>query len=260
MRYFLTLLIILFWVSTAPAMTADGCGAGTCNDCHSITRDEAAQLLGSMVDKVNGIEFSEIPGMWVADVEKGDRRLPVYIDFSKQYLVSGNVIRLKDRENMTQQRSAEMNKVDISRIPLDDALLLGKASAKKRIIVFTDPECPYCVKLHAELKEVVKRDDNIAFLIKLFPLKMHPNAYSISKSIVCNKSLEMLELSFAGKSVPPPLCATTAVDQTIVLASDLGIQSTPTLVMPDGLIVPGYKTADALLALITGKTRQAALR
>ncbi len=260
MRYLLTILIILCWVSTAAAMSADGCGAGSCTDCHSITRDEAVKLLGNMVDKVNSVELSEIPGMWVAEIEKDNRRLPVYIDFSKQFLVSGNVIRLKDRENMTQQRSAQMNKVDISRIPLDDALLLGKKSAKSKVIVFTDPECPYCVKLHTELKEVVRRDPNIAFLIKLFPLKMHPNAYDISKSIICNKSMEMLELSFAGKRVPPPLCATTVVDQTIALAADLGIQSTPTLVLPDGLVVPGYKSADALLELINGKDRKTAAR
>lgn len=260
MRYFLTLLIVLLWVSIAPAMTAEGCGAGTCNDCHSITRDEVVQLLGGMVDKVNSVEFAEVPGLWVVDVEKGDRRLPVYIDFSKKFLVSGNVINLKTQENLSQQRSAQMNKVDISRIPLDDALLLGKATAKKRVIVFTDPQCPFCVKLHAEMQEVVKREPNIAFLIKLFPLKMHPAAYDISKSIICNKSMEMLELSFAGKPVPPPLCATTAVDQTIALAADLGIQSTPTLILPNGLIVPGYKKADALLELINGKVKQAAVR
>lgn len=260
MRYLLTFIIVLGWVSTAAAMTGEGCGEGSCADCHSITKDETIQLLGNLVDKVNSVDFAEVPGMWVADVEKGDRRLPVYIDFSKKFLVSGNVIRLEDRENLTQQRAARMNKVDVARIPLDDALLLGRATAKNRVIVFTDPECPYCKKLHEELKEVVKRNGDIAFLIKLFPLKMHPNAYDISKSIVCNKSMAMLELSFAGKPVPPPLCETSAVDQTIALAEDLGIRSTPTLVLADGLIVPGYKQADALLKLISENAQQAAVR
>jgi thiol:disulfide interchange protein DsbC len=250
MRGLFILLSVVCFYSTANAMSSDGCGAGACADCHSITRDEARQLLGDMVDKVNSVEFSEVPGMWVAEVEKGQQKLPVYIDFSKQYLLSGNVIRLNDKTNLTRQRSSMMNKIDVKRIPLGDALLLGEASAKIKVIVFTDPECPFCKKLHAELKEVVTRDSNIAFLIKLFPLKMHPNAYGISKSIVCSKSLEFLESSFAGKPVPPASCDTPVVDQTIAIAGDLGIHSTPTLVMPDGLIVPGYKTAEALLALI----------
>jgi thiol:disulfide interchange protein DsbC len=239
-------------------MSTDGCGAGTCADCHSLTKKETIQLLGDMVDKVNRVEFAEIPGLWVAEVEKGQKKLPVYIDFSKQYLISGNVIRLNDKENLTRKLSARMNRVDVSTIPLQDALLLGKPSAKTKVIVFTDPECPYCKKLHKELKEVIRRDPEIAFLIKLFPLKMHPNAYEISRSIICNNSMELLEISFAGKPVPPATCDTKAVDQTLALVGELGIRSTPTLVMPDGLVVPGYKKAEALLALIGEATTQSA--
>ena len=250
MRFLLIIVALLFCAHNVSAMTADGCGAGTCNECHSITKEETTQLLGSMVDKVNSVEFSEVPGLWVAEVEKGEKKLPVYIDFSKQYLMSGNVIRLNDKENLTKQRSARMNKVDVSTIPLADALLLGKLSAKTKVIVFTDPECPYCKKLHEELKEVVQRDPSIAFLIKLFPLKMHPNAYEVSKSIICNKSMELLEISFAGKPVPPASCDTSVVDQTLAIVGELGIRSTPTLVLPDGLVVPGYKKAEELLALI----------
>ena len=132
-----------------------------------------------------------------------------------------------------------------------------------------DPGSPEYVALGGLLAVIVgltrvaiglSKAGDIAFLIKLFPLKMHPNAYDISKSIVCNKSMAMLELSFAGKPVPPPLCETSAVDQTIALAEDLGIRSTPTLVLADGLIVPGYKQADALLKLISENAQQAAVR
>ena len=257
MRSLLILIVSLIFTSGAFAMSSDGCGAGSCVDCHSLSKAETELLLGDMVDKVNSVDFSEVPGMWVAEVEKGTQKLPVYIDFSKQYLVSGNVIRLNDKENLTRLRSARMNKVDFSTIPLEDALLLGKASAKTKVVVFTDPECPYCKKLHHELKEVVRREPEIAFLIKLFPLKMHPNAYEVSKSIVCSKSMELLEVSFAGRPVPPASCDTTAVDQTLVLAGELGIRSTPTLVLPDGMVVPGYKTAEALLTLIGVNVAQA---
>jgi thiol:disulfide interchange protein DsbC len=258
MRSLLILVVVLLFTYNAFAMSTDGCGAGTCADCHSLTKKETIQLLGDMVDKVNRVEFAEIPGLWVAEVEKGQKKLPVYIDFSKQYLISGNVIRLNDKENLTRKRSARMNRVDVSTIPLQDALLLGKPSAKTKVIVFTDPECPYCKKLHKELKEVIRRDPEIAFLIKLFPLKMHPNAYEISRSIICNNSMELLEISFAGKPVPPATCDTKAVDQTLALVGELGIRSTPTLVMPDGLVVPGYKKAEALLALIGEATTQSA--
>lgn len=232
------------------AFTADGCGVGACASCHSLDQKEAGKILGGLVDKVNKVEFAEIPGMWLVEVEKGPNKLPVYIDFSKKYVLSGSVIRLADKGDVTQERFARMNKVDVGRIPLGDALLLGKPGARTKVIVFTDPECPFCKQLHLELKEVVRRDPDIAFLIKLYPLQMHPNAYGTAKSIVCARSLEFLELSFAGKPVPPATCTTKVVDQTLALAPELGIQSTPTLVLPNGLVLPGYKSADELLKRI----------
>src|SRR5690606_38691540 len=126
------------------------------------------------IDEVLNVGFSEMPGVWEVEVQKDRKRFPVYIDFSKSFVIAGNIIRIQDGENVTQRRTAELNRVDVSRIPLDDALLLGKSDARTQVIVFTDPECPYCKKLHADLKEVVRRRPDIAFLIKLFPLKMHP--------------------------------------------------------------------------------------
>jgi thiol:disulfide interchange protein DsbC len=63
--------------------------------------------------------------------------------------------------------------------------------------------------------------------------------------------MDYLELSFAGKPVPAPNCELPVVDQTIELARELGIRSTPTLVMPDGRVLPGYRKAEAILAIIS---------
>lgn len=250
-------LLLAGWTTVAAAMAPDGCGAGACADCHTLSKSEAKRVLDGLVDDVIDVKLAEVPGLWLVEVEKDRRKLPVYLDFSKNYLMSGNVIRLADQANVTQREHARMNKVDVSRIPLDDALVLGDPAAPVKVIVFTDPECPYCKKLHTELEEVVKREPSIAFLIKLFPLKMHPNAYTISKSIVCSGSMELLEASFAGKPVPPPTCETQVVDQTLALVNDLGIRSTPTLVLPNGLVMPGYKPANELLAEIGRNLAQA---
>lgn len=254
MNHFVTTIVLtgLLLAGAPPALafTADGCGVGTCSSCHSLEPQEASKILGGLVDKVNKVEFAEVPGMWLVEVEKGPNKLPIYIDFSKKYVVSGSVIRLADRGDVTQERAARLNKVDMSRIPLDDALLLGRRDARIKVVVFTDPECPFCKKLHAELKDVVRRDPEIAFQIKMFPLRMHPNAYGISKSIVCARSLEFLELSFAGKPVPPAACDTRAVDQTIAVAEGIGLQSTPALILPNGVVMPGYKPADELIRRI----------
>lgn len=247
-------LALLVFVATAAQAFAPGTGEGKkCTDCHTLSVPEAGELLKGGVDKVLKVELSEVPGLWAVEVVKNNQKFPLYVDFSKKYIFTGNIIRLKDHQNITSQRMAELNKIDVTRVPLEDALLLGDKKAKTKAIVFTDPECPYCKRLHASLQEVVKRDPDLAFWIKLYPLKMHPNAYTISKSIVCAKSMEMLEASLAGKPVPPPLCETKAIDDNIALAQSLGITSTPTLILPNGLVVPGFKSADDILRLLESK-------
>ena len=84
----------------------------------------------------------------------------------------------------------------------------------------------------------------------MFPLQSHPEAYEKSKSIVCEKSLKLLEDSFEKKSLPKPNCETIAVDENIKLAQKLGITSVPTLILPDGRLLPGYKDAKTLINLI----------
>jgi len=254
----MTLLLTLPALSTR-AMNTEGCGAGSCNECHTLTVKEAEKLLKrGNFDRILSVEFSEMPGVWVVEVKKDDKTLPLYVDFSKSYIVAGNIIRLKDGRNITTSHIKTKPKVvDVAKIPVEDALVLGRADAPTKVIVFTDPQCPYCRKLHDELKKVVKSNPDIAFLIKLFPLKMHPDAYSISKSILCKKSLPMLEASLAKEPVPPPTCETPIVDQTLALGRKLGINSTPTMILPDGRILPGSRPAEEILQLLEGGAAEA---
>ena len=52
----------------------------------------------------------------------------------------GALVDIKTKANLTQERFNEINKTDVSLIPLDDALVMGDKDAKNRIIVFTDPD------------------------------------------------------------------------------------------------------------------------
>ena len=240
-------------LTPALAFTGEGCAEGACSDCHSLSRQEASQLLKGMVQTVKSVEFSEVPGLWVAHVVDREREGLVYIDFSKKYVISGQVLHIANRENVTKAKMREFVRVDPTVIPLSDALLIGRKDAEKKVIVFTDPQCPYCKKLHSELKKVVQKDGNIAFLVKLFPLiSIHPDSARISKSIVCSKSIKMLEDSFADKPVPDPVCETDIVEKNRALAKALGIRSTPTMVLPDGRVAAGAMGADEIIKLIYG--------
>jgi thiol:disulfide interchange protein DsbC len=244
-------IILIYGIAYPFSMEGEGCGTD-CIQCHRIEKEEVSEILKDFVEKVIDVKQGPIKGMWMVEVEARGKRFPIYLHYSKKYFFAGNIIDIKNREFVGGEvKPAEKKKVDVSKIPLDDAIVMGNPLAKNMVIVFDDPDCPYCRKLHGELKKVVSEREDIAFYIKLFPLvKLHPDAYRKSKSIVCEKSLKLLDDAFAGKEIPPPTCETDQIDKNIQLGQSLGITGTPTLILQDGTVVSGYTTADKLIALI----------
>jgi len=100
------------------------------------------------------------------------------------------------------------------------------------------------------MKKIIEERKGIAFYIKMFPLKSHLEAYEKSKSIVCEKSLTLLEDAYEQKPLPKPKCETAAVDENIKLAQRLGITSVPTLILPDGRLIRGATDAKTLISSI----------
>ena len=226
-----------------------------CAKCHTLTKDEATAIVKSLNPMLSVIDIkpSVVRGLWEITIATGGQKGIGYIDFSKKYLISGEVIDLKDKKYLTRERIAEINKVDVSTIPLDDALVMGDKNAPYKVIVFDDPMCPYCAKLHGEIKKVLAKRKDIVFFIKMFPLPMHKGAYERAKAIVCEKSLALLEDSFESKDLPPAKCAAPAVDDNIKLGSKLGINGTPAIIFPDGRIQPGAMDADDLINAVVKK-------
>jgi thiol:disulfide interchange protein DsbC len=225
-----------------------------CSKCHQVSLEEAARIVKDLNPEVRALSVKRaaVPGFWEVVVEARGKKGIAYLDFSKQYLISGQVINVKSRRNVTEKRLYEVNKLDVAAIPLEGALLLGSPDASHKAVIFSDPDCPYCRKLHQEMKKVVQEREDIAFYIKLRPLDSHPESYQKSKSIVCEGSLRLLERAYDGRSIPAPACKSTVVDETIALADKLGITGTPTIVLPDGGVVSGYRDAPQLEALIDG--------
>jgi thiol:disulfide interchange protein DsbC len=226
----------------------------------TLTNDEATALLKDAIPNVKVLNVSKAPinGLWEVMLQAGRNKGIVYIDSTKKYFVSGMIFDIAAKKNVSKERFDELNKkyadsdkLDASKIPTDDALVFGAADAKYRVIVFTDPDCPYCGKLHGEMKKVIEKRKDIVFLIKMFPLPMHPDAKWKAKSIICKKSVKLLEDNFAKKKIEKADCDTTAVDDNIKLAGELGIDGTPAIILPDGAVVSGAREADALIKLIT---------
>ena len=113
-----------------------------CSRCHTLTKDEAAHLLQNLFQgiKVLDVQISPAKSLWEVFSEFGNRKGILYVDFSKKYVFSGAILSIKEKKNLTQERFSELAKVDVSQIPLEDALVMGDPKARIRVIVLTDPD------------------------------------------------------------------------------------------------------------------------
>jgi len=113
-----------------------------CAKCHTLSNDEARNLFKDVIPnmKIFEIGMSPTKGLWEIFFESGGRKGLIYVDFAKKFIFFGSLISIKDRRNFTQERFSELNKIDVSQIPLDDALVMGEKTAKYKVIVFDDPD------------------------------------------------------------------------------------------------------------------------
>ncbi|MBF0404506.1 DsbC family protein [Candidatus Magnetominusculus xianensis] len=243
-------------ILAANAAAMNGCDSN-CISCHKLDKHEAAEIIRELNPglTVESVQISPSRGLWEIAVKskaepKGEKAI-WYLDFSKGNIIIGKLIGLKTKENLTEKRNIELNKVDYSSIPIKDALLLGEKSAKHKVIIFTDPDCPYCKRLHDELKKIVAKRTDTAFYILLYPItKLHPEALKKSKSVMCAKSLQLLDDAFDKKPLPEPTCNAKSVDDNIKIAEGLGLSGTPALVFPDGVLIRGAMPAEEILRLL----------
>lgn len=178
--------------------------------------------------KVDSITASEITGLY--EVVSGQNIFFFYPE--KELLLVGdlytkagqNLTGDKKRELKTKLQEKSLEK--LKDLPLDKAVKVGNGS--KKVIEFTDPDCPYCRRA----SEVLKGRTDITRYVFLTPLA-HPNAitkvhYILSAKNQENAYYEMME----GKPVPAGAEYSKEVKAQAAgyldLARALGVDGTPT--------------------------------
>ena len=115
---------------------------GADTKCETLTKEEATALVKTLDPNLSAIDVRNSPaeGIWEVTVNTGAKKILGYIDCSRRYIILGDLLDTKEKKNLTRERMTEINKVDVSSIPLDDALVMGDKSAPHKLIVFDDPE------------------------------------------------------------------------------------------------------------------------
>ena len=142
MRKIILLLILLPLISPVKNLYAFATKGQDCAKCHTIKKDEAAALLKKFDQniKVLAVNRSQVKYLWEVSFESNGKNGVLYIDLPKKHVFTGSLLDIQGKKNLTQESLSELNKVDVSQVPLKDALVMGAKNAKYKVIVFDDPE------------------------------------------------------------------------------------------------------------------------
>jgi len=187
------------------------------------------------------IGVSKTPYFGLYEVAFDDRL--VYTDEKMTYLFSGNILDMHTMKNLTEAREKQLYAINFDTLPLDLAIKNVKGSGKRRLAVFTDPNCQYCKKLE---KELVDLTDTTVYI---FVLPILPGSEEKARAIWCSPDRLKAWEDHMLRGVAPrsdKACDVAALARISMQAEKLRINVTPTLIFEDGVIKPGTLTLELL--------------
>lgn len=193
--------------------------------------------------KIDRVQQSSVSGLY--EVITADRI--VYADATGEHLIIGQVMSTATRQNLTEQRWNEINKIDFNTLPFEQAIKIVKGNGTRKLVAFEDPLCPYC----AELEKALETLTDYTLYVFLLPLEsIHPGATALARSIWCADDPAATWSAWMQRDVKPETrsCDSVPGEQLGELAKKLKINSTPTLYFADGIKVPQALTAAELEA------------
>lgn len=256
LRIVICVAIINLLISAETMMAFDH-GKSDCESCHTLTINEASRLLHKTGGTVKSIKSSPIKGMYEILIDKDGKSGVIYIDYRKKYFMQGMIVDF-DNLNTVTAHGLELPPfkqptfLDVRNIPLNNAIIIGNPNGNKRIFVFTEPECFYCRKIHVELQKLTSLVPELSVHILLYPLPTHPDAYDKSRAILTFKKQSILDKAFAGDVIPSvgTKDAIIELNEIVNFARRNGVTAVPTIVLSNGTVLVGFKTAEELKTIL----------
>jgi len=184
----------------------------------------------------------------------------IYTDEKLTFLIAeGHLVDPKTKKDITGERLEELTKIDFSSLPLDQAIKVVKGNGSRKLVVFSDVDCPYCKRL--EQNELANITDVTVYTF-LYPIEqLHPDAANKSKSIWCAKNRVKAWDDWIMRNELPKNTGNCEVPLEKVgqLAKKLGIVSTPTLIFADGKRMLGampYKEIESAMVAATNDAKK----
>jgi thiol:disulfide interchange protein DsbC len=215
---------------------------------HNMAINNIKQSLKHIIPNSKTAQIKETPikGLYQVII---DSQL-VYMSSNGRYLMSGKLLDLKTRVNLTEKAKVIVIKKALASLsPKSMIVYPAKGHQKHSITVFSDIDCPYCEKFHREVPALNKAGIEVRYMA--YPRAgIGSSSYDKAVSVWCsaNPQKALNKAMLTGK-VDSKTCV-NPVKSDFELGAKFNVTGTPTIIFDSGDVLPGYVPAKQLIAAI----------
>lgn len=208
----------------------------------SVNIDNMTELLKLRLGSGNVTEPVKTPVEGIFEVQYGSSL--GYLSQDGRYLFMGNLIDLKQGQNLTDFTRRKIAVAEINQVALQDKTVFAAIGEEKAVLnIFTDTSCPYCQKLHGEISNLQEAGISVHYLP--YPRGgIRGPGYQTLKQVWCAKDrVKAMTIAKGHETgdLPAGDCENaTLVDEGFALGKKVGVTGTPALFKSNGEMIQGY--------------------
>jgi len=164
-----------------------------------------------------------------------------------RYVIQGRLVDTLSGADLTEPAARKGRLAAIASVPESEMIIFEpEGEVLHTLTTFTDIDCPYCRRMHAEMDQLLASGIRVRYL--LYPRAgIGSNSYIKAVNVWCAKDREKaLTLAKLGESLPTGTCQ-TPIAAHMELAKSLGLNGTPMSITDTGEVINGYAPAPQMI-------------
>lgn len=185
---------------------------------------------------------SPVPGWYT--VRKG--AIVAYISSDGRFLMQGDMIDLDGQVNLSEGERNKARLEMMADVSDDQMILFTPEDVKYTVTVFTDIDCTYCRKLHAQIDDYMANGIEVKYL--LYP-RSGPtgNSWVKAEHVWCaDDRQDALTQAKLDSKFDTHNCDSSMISKHYSIGQDVGLTGTPAIILPDGSLMSGYLPPEQL--------------
>ncbi|MEL0637978.1 thioredoxin fold domain-containing protein [Marinomonas sp. TI.3.20] len=190
--------------------------------------------------QIENVELHSGSGLYTVTLKDGPT---LHVTANGKYFVAGDMYRVEGAAVENESEKAKLAKIET--LPASQMIVFKAADEKAHITVFTDVDCAYCRMLHKEVPKLNEMGITVRYLA--YPRAgIGSGVYKKMVSVWCSDDPKAwLTKAMEGNDVPENTCVNPIADD-YNLGNSIGVRGTPSIVLGNGKLIPGYLPADSL--------------